>query len=283
MSVVSGTPTPAAGRRHRLLPAVPDESSGLPHLPPLPTGLVRWSTAGTTAALSALLVLAAYAGPALLALAVVLVVIVVAAGWAPLLGLPSPRGTAAVVAATGALCATAVELTAREPRLQWLSPALAAGVLLEFVHQLARRDGRPRMVESSTGVLAAVCALASLSALVALPRTPGIGADGVLVAVAPVAFALVLQLLPLPARHASVAGAVLATAAGGMLGLLLPTMTALPVAAMAAVGSGVALVLHRLLSVQAAAGWAPGWLALAAVPLASSGMVSFVMLCVLVG
>lgn len=269
MTRVSGDPTPAA----------PD----VPHLPPLPTGRVRWSTAGATAALASVLVLAAYAGAGPLAAAVVLVCVVVATGWASLLGLPSPRGTAAVVALTGSLCACAVGLTTREPRLAWLAPALAAGVLGEFAHQLGRRDGRPRMVESSTGVIAAACTLASLSALVAVPGTPS-GGDGVLVAVGPVALALVLQLLPLPARHASAAGLVVAVVAGGLLGgLLLTTMTVVPAATVAAVASLVALVLHRLLSVQPAAGWAPGWLALAAVPLAAPGMVSYVALRVLVG
>lgn len=281
MARVSGDPTPAAGHRHRTLPAPPPE--GVPHLPTLPTGRVRWSTAATTAALAGLLVLASYAGPALLTAAVVLVVLAVAIGWAPLLALPSPRGTTAVVAVTGTLCAVAVGLTTREPLLQWLAPALAAGVLAEFVHQLGRRDGRPRMVESSTGVLAAVCVLASLSSLVALPRSHSGVSSGVLVAVGPVALALVLQLLPLPARHASAAGLVVAVLAGGLLGGPLPAVTPVAVAAVAALSSAVALVLHRLLSVQPAAGWAPGWLALAAAPLASSGMVSYVVLRVLVG
>ncbi len=278
---MSGDPTPAAGRRHRLVPSPPSGPDAVPHLPVLPTGRVRWSTSGATAVLAALLALAAYAGPGPLTTAVVLVVVVVATGWASLLALPSPRGTAGVVALAGTLCALAVGLTTREPLLQWLAPALAAGVLAEFVHQLGRRDGRPRMVESATGVLAAVCVLASLSSLVALSRTQ-VGGHGVLVAVGPVALALVLQLLPLPARQAAVAGLVVAVTAGGLLGGLLPTVAVLPAAAVAGVASVVALVLHRLLSVQPAAGWAPGWLALAAVPLASSGMVSYVLLRLLV-
>jgi len=278
MTRVDGDPTPAAGRRHRLLP--PPPAQGVPHLPAMPTGRVRWSTAGTTAALAGLLTLAAYAGPALLMVAVVVVVLMVATGWASLLALPSPRGTAAVVAVTGALCVVAVGLTASEPRLQWLAPALAAGVLAEFVHQLGRRDGRPRMVESSTGVLAAICVLASLSALVALPCTHS-GAAGVLVAVGPAALALVLQLLPLPARHASAAGLAVAVLAGGVLGAVLHGVTAVPAAAVGALSSAVALVLHRLLSVQPAAGRAPGWLALAAAPIASSGMASYLLLRVL--
>src|SRR5206468_7574638 len=93
-----------------------------------------------------LLTAAAYAGrPAMLA-AVLLCCGLLAAGWARLLDLPSPRGTTTVVILGGALAAVAVALTTDEPLLEWLSPALAAAVIGEFVHQLARWDGRPRMV-----------------------------------------------------------------------------------------------------------------------------------------
>lgn len=253
-------------------------SDAVPHLPTLPTGRVRWLTAGVTLGLAAVLCLAAYAGAAVLAAAAVLLVGVLAAGWPALLALPSPHGTTAVIGTGGVLCVLAVGLSTREPLLQWLSAALAATVLLEFVHQLARWDGRPRLVESSTGVLTAVLLLASLSALVALPRTARVGADGVVVALLPPAIALTMQLLPLPARVSSAFGAVAALLVGGLLGATLPALEPLPAAAVGGLAALVALVLHRLLSVLPAAGWTPGWLAFAAGPLASTGTVSYVVL-----
>ena len=51
--------------------------------------------------LAALVVLAAHAGLPVLALTIALAVVLVAIGWAVLLDLPDPRGTAAVVALTG--------------------------------------------------------------------------------------------------------------------------------------------------------------------------------------
>ena len=249
----------------------------VPHLPQLPTGRVRWWTAGTTAGAAALLSLSAYAGTGLLMAAGLLVVAGLAFGWPALLSLPSPRGTSAVVGVGGAMAVLAVGLARDEPLLRWLSLAIAGSVLFEFVHQLARRDGRPRVVESSTGAVTGVVLLASLSALVALPRTPS-GPGGVVVALVPVALALALQLFPVPARLSAAGGVVAAVLIGGLLGGLVPGPTLLAGVVSAGLGSVVALMLHRLLAVLPAAGWAPGWLALAIGPLASSGMVGYVVL-----
>ena len=264
-------------------PAAPSPDPGpvhpsiVPHLPHLPTGRVRWWTAGTTVGVAALLCLSAYAGTGLLMAAGLLVVAMLAFGWPALLALPSPLGTTAVVAIGGTLAVLAVGLARDEPLLQWLSLALAGSVLDEFVHQLARRDGRPRVVESSIGAVTGVALLASFSALVALPRTPS-GPGGVVVALLPVALALALQLFPVPARLSAAGGAVAAVLVGALLGGLLPGPTLLAGAVSAGLGSVVALMMHRLLAVLPAAGWAPGWLALAIGPLASSGMVGYVVL-----
>lgn len=272
-------------------------NTSVPHLAPLPTGRVRWWTAGTTVALAGLLSLGAYAGAALVMAAGLLAVAVLAWGWAALLALPSPRGTTAVVGLGGVMAVLAVGLTRTEPRLQWLPLALAGSVLAEFVHQLGRRDGRPRVVESSTGALAGVTLLASMSAWMALPASPS-AAGAVAVASAPVALALALQLLPLPARVTSGLGIGAAVLVGAFLGGALlagphsgglqlsggaEVSAVLGGALAAALGALLALLLHRLLAVLPAAGWAPGWLAVAVGPLASSGMVSYVVLRLSVG
>ena len=260
----------------------PVHPSIVPHLPHLPTGRVRWSTAGTTVGAAALLCLSAYAGTGLLLAAGLFAVAALAFGWPSLLALPSPRGTTAVVALGGTLAVLAVGLARDEPLLQWLSLAIAGSVLAEFVHQLARRDGRPRVVESSTGAVTGVTVLASLSAVLALPGTPS-GAAGVVVVVLPVTLALVLQLVPVPARLSAAGGAVAAMLLGALLGGLLTGPTLVAGVVSAGLGSVVALMMHRLLAVLPAAGWAPGWLALAIAPLASSGMVGYVVLRLLAG
>lgn len=261
-------------------PAAAD--SVVPHLPPLPTGHVRWWTVGATTAMAGVLCLGAYAGTGPLMAATILAAGVLAFGWPALLALPSPRGTTAVVAVGGAMCVAAVGFTHDEPLLQWLSLAVAGSVVAEFVHQLARRDGRPRVVESSTGALVAVALIASLSTLVALPRTAS-GAAGVTVTVLPVAVALALALLPMPARITGGIGTLAAVLVGALLGGLLDGPTSVAGAVAGGLGATVALMLHRLLAVLPAAGWAPGWLALAVSPLAASGIVGYVILRLLAG
>lgn len=263
-------------------PVEPVASTVVPHLPQVPTGAVRWRTTGTTVAIAALLCLGAYAGTVAFVSAALLATLVLAIGWPRLLALPSPRGTTAVVAVGGAMCVVTVGLARNEPLLSWLSLAMAGAVVAEFVHQLARRDGRPRVVESSTGALVGVSLLASMSTWIALPQSP-IGPGGVVATVAPITLALALQLLPMPARTTAAIGTLAAVLVGALLGGMLdgPTRAAGGVAG--GLSAVVALMLHQLLAILPPAGWAPGWLALAVSPLAASGIVGYVTLRLLVG
>jgi len=258
----------------------PSTRAAVRAVPAIPGHLTVRVAAGVLV-VGGLLAGSAYAGRPVLVVAVVLCGAVLAAGWAPLLDLPSPRGTTTVVALGGSLAAVAVGLTTVEPLLEWLSPALAAAVVGEFVHQLARWDGRPRMVESVCGSVAGVAVLGSLASVVALPASP-LGAQGVLVWALPVAVAVALQGLPLPGRIALPLAVLLAALSGGLLGGLLPAATSLAGAVAAATAAAVAVMLHRLLLVLPRAGTTPGWLALATAPLASSGLVGYVVLRLLV-
>lgn len=122
-------------------------------------------------ALCGLLTITGYAGPLLLALGVALASGVIAWGWPGLLGLPSPRGTTFVVA-LGSLAAIGTALaTSSDPFLAWMPAALAGSMIAAFIHQLARRDGRPRLVESIASTITAIAIVVSGASLVALPRT----------------------------------------------------------------------------------------------------------------
>jgi hypothetical protein len=148
------SPTPAP------LPKIPEA----PFLPLL-TGVVL--------AACLLLALSAYAGPVLVAVAVTLGGLVLAWGWAGLLGLPSPRGTTAVLAiGTLAMVASSV-FTHTEPYLRWMPAAVAFSLIVAFVHQLARRDGRPRLVESVACTVMGLTVISSGATLVPLPDTYG--------------------------------------------------------------------------------------------------------------
>ncbi|KQX61602.1 hypothetical protein [Angustibacter sp. Root456] len=263
-------------------PRAAGDATVVPALLGAPRGAVAYWTVGLSAALAAVIVLGSFAGPVLAAAAVALTALAMAWGWPDLLDLPSPRGTRAVVALAGAGCALAVAATPDEPRLRWLALAVALGVLAEFVHQLARRDARPRLVESVTGSVMGIAVLASLSALVALPAT-AVSATGVVVWGAGVVTALAGVLLPWPGRLSYPVAVVCGGLVAALLGGLFAQETVVVGLLTGLVCATTALVLHRMLAVLPASARAPGWVALAVAPLASSGAVAYVLLRLLVG
>ena len=177
------------------------------------------AAAGT--GLAVLLALASAAGPWTAAAALVVVVGALAAGWSQLLSLPSPRSSAAVVAAGGVTAVVAVLLTDDDPFLAALPAVLALAVLGAFVHQLLRRDLRPRVVDGLSGTVTGLLVLGSSAAwLGALATTQG--RTLVLVAATAVAAASLAGLVPARRRlgplAALVAGALAGAAAAAALG-----------------------------------------------------------------
>ncbi|WP_380165292.1 hypothetical protein [Jannaschia sp. R86511] len=79
--------------------------------------------------------------------AFVLVVAAVGYGWTRLLQVPVGWGVGWVVTATGAVGALVVAVGGPEA-LVWIPTTFALGIIAAFVHQMGRRDGRPRLVES---------------------------------------------------------------------------------------------------------------------------------------
>lgn len=160
------TPTTAAQMTRRERRA---RSRNTPAILPRRALLARPLTMTATIAFAALVGLTGYASPNFVALAVALAGLVVAWGWPQLLSLPSPRGTAAVLAVGTVLMTGTVLLTDEAPYLQWMPAAMAVSVIAAFLHQLMRRDGRPRLTES---VSASVTGLAVISAGIALAPIP---------------------------------------------------------------------------------------------------------------
>jgi len=182
---------PTRGRRTRGVPPVP------PGTPPIvPPPVVRPLVPLAVVAYTGLLVLAVLAGVPFTAAAVALGAGVLAWGWAGLLGLPSPRGTSFVLGVGTVATVLTVALTRDDPFLRWVPAALAVSMVVAFLHQLLRRDGRPRLVESVASVITALALIVSGSCLVPLPRT---AAGGSVMAVAGVAVA-VCALVDLLAR-----------------------------------------------------------------------------------
>lgn len=128
-----------------------------------------WQVAGICVVAAALLAFFAMAGPGVLALGLLVASLALAWGWAGMAALPSPRGTCTVLI-VGAVLATLAVAADTRLDVPWLPGALAGGVLGAFLHQLLRVDGRPRLVESVTGVCLGLVVVASGALLVPVLR-----------------------------------------------------------------------------------------------------------------
>jgi hypothetical protein len=120
-----------------------------------------------------LFAVSAFAGETVLSLAVLLGSLVISWGWPRAAGLPSPKGSSAVLALTSVLLVGSFLAAETSPYLRWSSAALALGLIAMFVQQLLRRDGRPRLAESVMGTAFGLVVLAS-----AVSYLPLIHVDG---------------------------------------------------------------------------------------------------------
>ena len=228
-------------------------------------------------ALAGLLTVTAFAGPATVALAVGLAAGVIAWGWPGLLGLPSPRGTSAVLAVGSAGAIGTALATRSDPFLAWMPAALAGSIIVAFLHQLARRDGRPRLVESVAATITAIAIVVSGASLVALPR---LDHGGRVVAIAASAMAvsavtdlaggsrrLIAWLLPL----AMLAGGLAAVLVGYRLGAVGWGAAAL----LGVLSAGVSHAVRRVLATLSAIGGARSQLVSASASVLTGGVVVY--------
>lgn len=170
-----------------------------------------------------------------LGFALLVVVIVLASGWPTLLGLPTQRGSTSVLAGCGAVAILIVLFAPPDRPLQYVAPWLALSVIITFFHQLLRRDYRPRLVESVTGVVSGVVTANLTVGWLATASMPLILLGACCLPVAALALAA-----PLPRRFThplavvgSVAAAVVVSAAGplgtvpaAVVGLLIGVLAA---------------------------------------------------------
>lgn len=126
----------------------------------------------TTAAAIALAA-AAYVDPWAQAGLVALLVLVVAFGWPVLVDLPARAGSRFVIAVAGLGALAAITFTEGEPFLRNLPPVVALAILLAFVNELVRPDGRVRMVDSLAGTVSGVLIVVAASGWVASSMTAG--------------------------------------------------------------------------------------------------------------
>ncbi|SDD38632.1 hypothetical protein SAMN05216410_3222 [Sanguibacter gelidistatuariae] len=113
----------------------------------------------------------AYLGAVPLLVVLGALVVLFAAGWAPLLGLPVPGGTFFVVVLPGLGALAAAQVTQSEPWLANLPLVVAMGVLLAFINELLRGDGRERLVESLVGGVSGMVVAVSAAGWISAYKT----------------------------------------------------------------------------------------------------------------
>jgi predicted outer membrane lipoprotein len=179
------------------------------------------SRAVATAAVAALVAVAAFLGEVpLIALAGILS-LTFAVGWPPLADLPQRVGASIVIGLGGIGAVLTIALTTGEPFLRGVPLAIALAIVAAFVNELLRRDGRERLVESVSGVVAGVLVAASVAGWVAAGRTTG-GASLVVTGAVALAAGAALSALPVAGWGGALLTIGAAVGAGAGIGQLVP-------------------------------------------------------------
>ncbi|GEM00401.1 hypothetical protein [Cellulomonas terrae] len=235
-----------------------------------------------TAVLAAAVAVAGYLGGLPLSATAAVLALLFALGWPALAGLPFKPGSAAVVALGGVGAVAVVHLTVTQPYLRDLPVVFAAAILLAFLNELLRRDGRTRLVESVSGTVAGTLVAVAVAGWVAIGRTPG-GEPIVVVGALALAVGSVVVALHLQPWVGALAAAGAAAAAGTLGGFLLPAIDPLAGALLGLAVGVLVATLHALFdqlpSLQ------QRWPSLAAVtlPVTVTGILVYVVGRVLVG
>jgi hypothetical protein len=198
-----------------------------------------------TAVAAAVVALAAWVGEPALVVVAGLLALTVAVGWRHLLNSPARRGATGVIALGGLAGVVAVLLTEGEPFLRNLPEVLALSVLLAFVHELVRRDGRERLVESVAGVVSGTLVATCATGWVAVGRTDA-GTAVVVTGAVALAVASAVSAAPPAGWLGAAITAAAGVAAGAGAAALLPDVEALPGAVVGLAVGVLVATLHRL-------------------------------------
>jgi hypothetical protein len=202
-----------------------------------------------------------------------------ALGWPRLVGLPSMLGSILVIA-TSSVIGLATVLAAGS--LVPLLAVLGFAVVAAFVHEMARRDGRPRLVESVTGTVTGAVAAVSVAGWLVVS---GVGPPAVLVTAtgAALAVAALAALLPLGKRYTSPIAVSLGVLAGLAVAWQLPALDYLTGGA---IGGGAGLMtasVRVLFDHYPASGRPSASGAIAALPVCALGVPSYAVALLLAG
>lgn len=191
---------------------------------------------------AAALAVTAHVSPWAMAAVLLVAVVFFGLGWPRLLALPSLRGGPAVIIGTG-VAAVATAVLAPDP--EYTAMVMAAGIVAAFVHQMMRKDGRPRLVEHVSGVVGGCVSVLCGSGWI--HAAAGNPAPTTAAAVA-IALAAAVSATHLRGRMVIILGPLAGALGGLVVGVLAEPLS--PVAALL-IGAGAGLVcasLHVLLS-----------------------------------
>ncbi len=194
-------------------------------------------------------------------------------GWPSLVGLPARRGASVVLLLTSAAAVTLVELT---DDVAWAALVLAGSVLGAFVHELMRRDGRPRLVESVSGVVAGCAIVVGAVGWLAM-GTGGAQVGLVLTGSVTLAAAAAITAAPIPAPYSAIVTIVLTAVVGLAIGYLLISV-GMTTGVLVGLSAGVLIAtVHRLFGQFPASGQVFPALAAAMLAVAVAGLPVYVL------
>lgn len=198
---------------------------------------------------AALLSLAAVTDSWVAALVVVVLAAAFAYGWPLLTGAPAARGSSVVILLAAVAAAAVAAALGTSDRM---AEVVAFGVIAAFVREMARTDGRERMVESVSGTVTGVVVVVSGAGWVLADAVPG-GTEAVLVSCAGLIVAAALTILPVPGAVGAALAAVGGGAVGTALGVVLPAVGLVPGMLIGLVGGALVAFSHVLFNAFPAA------------------------------
>lgn len=194
-------------------------------------------------------------------------------GWPSLLGLPARRGSVVVLLLTSAAAVTVVEMT---DDVAWAALVLAGSVLATFVHELARRDGRPRLVESVAGTVAGGAVVVGGVGWLAV-GTGGAQVGLLLTGSITLAVAAAAAAAPLPSPYSTVLTIAVTSLVGTLVGYLLIAV-GMTTGVLVGLAAGLLIAtLHHLFDQFPASGQVLPALSAAMLPVAVSGLPVYVL------
>jgi hypothetical protein len=199
-----------------------------------------------TAAAAAGVAAAAFAGQLPLVAVAGLLTVVLAVGWPLLLDLPNPLGSGVVIALGGLGSVLSVTVSSGAMLLWQVPTVVALGVLLAFVAELLRQDGRLRLVESVTGTVTGLLVVSAASGWVAALRAPGDTAL-VITGAAALAVSAAVSAVHLGVRTGAVVTTTAGVIAGAAVGSVMPGLSLVPGLALGFATGLLVAALHVLL------------------------------------